>query len=240
MQIDPVQEWQRLTKLYREMGDVDLRELAMQYADLTDAAKQVLRDELKKRGMPDPLARTKPAAGPMSRPKRSAPEEWIPPQSQSEDEEPDGDAPADFTWKTLLCHCETSEQAWQLTQALRRAGIDAWAEDPGRGWAVVLPRVVVGADQLEEARAIAARPIPQDIVEDSKKAAPAYEVPACPKCGEPDPILEGTDPVNTWLCEACGSQWSDPEGDSEGEVPGVDENGLKSGKSRPATGQLFP
>jgi len=40
MQIDPVQEWQRLTKLYREMGDVDLRELAMQYADLTDAAKQ--------------------------------------------------------------------------------------------------------------------------------------------------------------------------------------------------------
>jgi ribosomal protein L37AE/L43A len=238
MQIDPVQEWQRLTALYREMGDVELRELAMQYGDLTEQAQHVLRDELKKRGIPDPLAPSKPASGSTSRPGPLNPDEWSEPQSK--DETTDGDASAEFTWKTLLCHCETTEEAWQLTQALRRAGIDAWAENPdGRG-GVVLPRVVVGADQLEEARVVAAQPIPQDILDDSKADVPQYEVPACPKCGEPDPILEGADPVNTWLCEACGSQWSDPGGDSGGEVANDEKNGLRSGKSRPATGQLFP
>ena len=240
MQIDPVQEWQRLTALYRDMGDVELRELAMQYGDLTEAAQQVLRDELKKRGLPDPLAPRKPAFGSTPRTEKPNPDEWTPPEQQTEDEETDGDASADFTWKTRLCHCETTQQAWQLTLALRRAGIDAWAESPdGRG-SVVLPRVMVAADQLDKARGIAAQPIPQDILDDSKTEVPEYEPSACPKCGEPDPVLEGSDPVNTWLCEACGAQWSDPIGDFEGEQPAEEKNGLRSGKSRPATGQLFP
>jgi ribosomal protein L37AE/L43A len=238
MQIDPMQEWQRLTTLYREMGDVELRELAMQFADLTEQAQQVLRDELKKRNLPDPLAPTKPVSVFGERSERKIPEDWNSPQPEDEDSH-DG-ALKEFTWKTLLCHCETTEQAWQLAQALRRAGIDAWAENPdGRG-GVVLPRVVVGADQLEEARVIASRPIPQDLLEDSKTEVPEYEVPACPKCGEPDPILEGSDPVNTWLCEACGAQWSDPAGDSEALQPADENEGLRNGKSRPATGQLFP
>jgi hypothetical protein len=112
MQIDPVKEWQRLTTLYRELGDVELRELAMQFGDLTDAVQQVLSDELKKRGLPDPLARNKPASVSM-RLDRHPPEKRNPLDEQPEDEDSDDGALKEFTWKTLFCHCETTEQAWQ-------------------------------------------------------------------------------------------------------------------------------
>jgi len=70
--------------------------------------------------------------------------------------------------------------------------------------------VLVAADQLDEARAVAARPIPPDIVEQSKIAPPEFEPPFCPKCGAADPVLENADPVNEWKCEVCGAEWSDP------------------------------
>ena len=54
MQADPITEWQRLNELYREMGDGELEELDAGKADLTDVAKQVLRDEMKKRGLNRP------------------------------------------------------------------------------------------------------------------------------------------------------------------------------------------
>jgi ribosomal protein L37AE/L43A len=69
------------------------------------------------------------------------------------------------------------------------------------------------AYQLDQARAIAAQPIPQDIVEDLKKeeTEPQYfEIPACPKCKAEDPTLESVEPSNNWLCESCGYTWSDP------------------------------
>jgi transposase-like protein len=71
------------------------------------------------------------------------------------------------------------------------------------------PRILVAADQLEQAREVAARPIPQSIVELSKMPPEEYEPPVCPKCGAEDPLLEGVDPVNSWLCESCDHQWTD-------------------------------
>jgi hypothetical protein len=38
---------------------------------------------------------------------------------------------------------------------------------------------------------------------------PEFEPPRCPQCGAEDPVLEGVDPFNTWLCEACGKQWTE-------------------------------
>jgi tRNA(Ile2) C34 agmatinyltransferase TiaS len=72
------------------------------------------------------------------------------------------------------------------------------------------PRVVVAADQLEQAREIAARPIPQEIIDEFNAPPEEYKPPVCPKCGAEDPVLESADPVNSWLCESCGEQWSDP------------------------------
>ena len=71
------------------------------------------------------------------------------------------------------------------------------------------PRIEVAADQLEQAREIISRPIPQEIVEQSKLPAEEYVPPVCPSCGADEPILESVEPVNAWRCESCGKQWSE-------------------------------
>jgi len=71
------------------------------------------------------------------------------------------------------------------------------------------PRVLVVADQLDQAHAVAARPIPAEIVEGSKIKEPEFEPPRCPKCGAEDPVLEGVDPANNWSCGLCGARWNE-------------------------------
>jgi hypothetical protein len=51
MQTDPAEEWRRLTRLYSEMGDIEIEDLADQIDNLTSTAQDVLREELKKRGL---------------------------------------------------------------------------------------------------------------------------------------------------------------------------------------------
>ncbi len=123
--------------------------------------------------------------------------------------------PVDYTWKTPLCDCDTVLQARELSATLKQAGIESWIEAPGTGsryasFSLGSPRVLVAADQLDQARAIAAQPIPRQIVEDAQTEIPDYQPPTCPKCGAPDPILEGVDPTNSWRCEQCGKRWQDP------------------------------
>ena len=107
------------------------------------------------------------------------------------------DGPVDYTWKTPLCDCDTSLQARELSEALKQAGIERWIEAPGTGsptrefryarFSLSSPRVLVAADQLDQARAIAAQPIPRQIVEDAQTEIPDYQPPNCPKCGASDP-----------------------------------------------------
>jgi hypothetical protein len=229
MQIDPAEEWQRLSEHYRGMFDEELEELARSFGDLTETAQQVLRNELKNRGMAAPGTKPKAGSGPDCGP--SAPEgvRWasaVDPDagagSDGESDSPDGsagsDGPIEFSWKTVLCECDAEEQALAICQALRRAGIENWYQAPGRGWSTGGPRVMVAADQLEQARQIASQPIPQEILDDLRLGAPEYEAPPCPACHAVDPVLESAEPSNNWLCEACGHQWSDPWGGEDREV----------------------
>jgi ribosomal protein L37AE/L43A len=113
-----------------------------------------------------------------------------------------------------LCECETSLEASELSEALKQAGIESWIENPATrsrytGLGLSYPRVLVAADQLEQARAIAARPIPSEIVEATETEVPDFQAPSCPKCGAGDPVLEGVNPANTWRCEQCGQQWTE-------------------------------
>jgi len=192
------------------MGDVELEELDANIGDLTEVAQQVLRDEMKRRGLNEPSA-TRRAFEP--------PERFAPIESDGdadslteEDESEDGELPHEYTWKTELCECAEREEAWQIREVLRQAGIESWIEGPGaRVWdGMSNPRILVAADQFERAREIASHPIPQAIVEQSKMQIPDFEPPVCPGCGADDPILEGADPVNSWHCERCGKQWTDP------------------------------
>jgi len=209
MRRDPFAERQNLVQLYQEMGEVELHELNADIANLTAMAQEVLRDEMKTRGLNQPRSASDPAQS-AEHPLAPLPDPYgAPPTIEYAVE--DSDRPLEFTWKTALCVCEDGEQAGQLQAALRAAGIESWIE--GAGYRVVAemlsPRVLVAADQLEQAQEIAARPIPQAIVDFSKMEIPEYEPPVCPKCGAEDPVMESADPVNTWLCEDCGAQWSD-------------------------------
>jgi hypothetical protein len=231
MHDNPAQDWQSLTEHYREMLDEELEELAADFGDLTEIAQQVLRNELSNRGLPAPG--TKPSTPGMieRRLESPGPQRWasgVDPEvgiSQSRDfdakgrdrDKDEADASTDFTWKTLLCECETTDQAYQIREMLKRAGIESWVEKPGTRWSVFNPRVVVAADQLEEAIEIARQPIPQEIVDEIKIEVPEYEPPKCPSCGAEDPVLETAEPTNSWLCEACGKQWTEPAIDAMGE-----------------------
>jgi ribosomal protein L37AE/L43A len=221
MHDNPSQDWQGLAENYRLMLDGELEELAASFGDLTETAQQVLRNELKNRSMAEPGAK---AASP-AKPGAPAGLRWASTvdadaalgQSQEADQDEDG-AAREYNWKTQLCECETTEQALQIREMLRRAGIDSWVEKPGTRWSVFSPRVVVAADQLEQAIEIARQPIPRDIIEQSTAEVPEYVAPKCPSCGDEDPVLESADLTNSWLCEACGKQWTEPAADADGEA----------------------
>ncbi|HTV81834.1 MAG TPA: hypothetical protein VME18_04225 [Acidobacteriaceae bacterium] len=200
-------EWQRLTRLYAEKTDEELLELSEDFAALTETAQQVLRDELRKRRLPEPVApqekRDRLIFG--WSPIAAAPS----PQPSARTDVGDGSLPHEYTWKTLLCECPDQEHAWQISEVLKRAGIESWIEASSGDLDLTGPRVLVAADQLDEARVLAERPIPQDIIVQSKVKEDDFIPPVCPRCGASDPVLLGVDPANTWRCDICGAQWTD-------------------------------
>jgi hypothetical protein len=211
---DPIEEWRRLTALYSEMGDLEIQELAGQINDLTPNAQQILRDEMKKRGVTN---ETSSGPAPSSNPASEATVNWEPASYRYQfDELPDeNDGPHEYTWKVSLCACDTTVEARRIAEMLRRAGIDSWIEAPEIRGGTDCPRVLVGADQFDQAQLVVAHPIPQDILdeESEREEASAYEIPVCPKCKALDPTLESVEPSNNWLCESCGYTWSDPVAD---------------------------
>jgi hypothetical protein len=241
MQIDPVQEWQRLTAEYRQKSEGELLELARDFPDLTETAQQALRSEMRSRGLGDlESPRTAPKiSNPVSFPLQPPGAIKMPPtgvfgeqgggvlgfgaempqliHDTPEAEQHDG--PQEYTWKTPLCVCDGHDETVYLQEALRRAGIESWINFGGYTTSYVPSiehrlgiggfEILVAADQLDQARAIAAQPIPQEIVDESKEEVPDFVEPKCPKCGSDDVVLEAVDPENTWRCEQCDEQWTE-------------------------------
>lgn len=226
MQDDPVRYWQDLTNNYRGMSDRELLELAERPEDLTEVAQQVLRDEMKLRKLEKPRPFTSvPRTITVSRRNYdvapspfvdSYADSYIVPSDSEDMDEHESDAyetSHEFTWKTLLCDCQSNDHALQLSAALRRHGIESWVRQISAYTTDLLnPQVYVAADQLEQARAVAAQPIPQDILDEWNTVVPEFELPACPGCGSKEEVvLQETVPLNVWLCEACGAEWTEPE-----------------------------
>ena len=201
MRPSPAEEWQRLTKLYSEMSDGQLVELAESFSDLTEFAQPILRDELKKRGLGDSTA----VPG-----RSSVFSRW---NNQPEAREPSALPDDEDLPRAYLCECEDGEQVQQLGEALRREGIVSFVESPHAVHGAseyIISRIFVPADQLAKARKIASRPIPQEIIDGSKENVEDFVAPRCPQCGASDPLLDSIDPVNTWRCDVCNATWSDP------------------------------
>jgi hypothetical protein len=209
--VDQVKEWQRLTTLYSGKNDDELGELAEQFEDLTDTAQQTLRDELKKRGLnlpgedrpaPSGIRPAKTFGAIDLSPERPEPESTMPASGRSE-----------YSWKVMLCECGELEDAKDVMRMLELAGIESWYDGPTSPLSVVPygPRVLVAADELERAQLILQKPIPQEIRDQTRTPVADFETPACARCGGLDPLLESVDPANTWLCEACGYTWTEPQ-----------------------------
>ena len=128
MQQDPMEEWRRLTTLYSEMGDIEIRDLVDQINDLMPNAQQILRDELKKRGIvePGPSGVAIPiVVSAAARDRRTfshfcLPQRKLPDAEQEEEEDDDG--PREYTWKTLLCECQDLAEAKAVATMLMARG----------------------------------------------------------------------------------------------------------------------
>lgn len=225
MQTDPIAELQRITAVYRGMYDDELINLAADIEDLTDIARQALDLELRTRGLGD-IAN--PALGQRPpEPMRERRATLLGNQGGASQIVPDHRANYDrysgtieYTWKTSLCACETLEQANELADRLKLAGIDSWIEDPHlmarfNVFENLRLRVLVPADQLEQARVVAADPRAREVPEGvSEPPPPDFLMPVCPRCGAKDPALEEATPFNSWRCEACGNQWTESDDSS--------------------------
>ena len=213
MQEDPVRYYQDLSENYRQMSDGELLQLAEKPEELTEVAQQVLRDEVRKRRLDEKPAENPSLNPPTMRLDRTATVNWEPARARylprAEDEE--ADLPHEYTWKTFLCECNTRDQALDLALVLKTAGIDSWISTPGLKWGLSGPSIQVAADQLDQAQAILAHYTPPEPVTQEEEPE-EFVLPVCPKCGsKEDAVLQSTEPVNAWLCEACGAEWSDPE-----------------------------
>ena len=219
MQDDPARYWQDLTENYRQMSDGELLELSAKPEDLTEIARQVLRDEINRRKIevrkssPPTVRRPQLDFNPSTHFDRVGGPFRDHHAPVPDLEETDDEIPREYTWKVLLCDCESNDHARYLFETLKRNGIESWVREVSpastdlRG-----PQVYVAADELEQAQAIATQPIPQDIIDDWNEVVPEFELPICPQCGSKEgATLESADPVNAWFCEACGAEWTDPD-----------------------------
>jgi hypothetical protein len=197
-------EWQRLARLYADKTDDEVLELSAQFADLTETAQQVLRDELSRRRLPQPIpSQLKTSRTVLG---HSLPTAAVPsPESAAAADPSESSLPRGYTWKTLLCECRDQQHAWQISAILRDSAIENWIELPRGDLDLTGPRVLVAADQLVDARTVAERPVPQVVVDLSKAQNEDFTLPRCPQCCAPDPMLLGVDPMNTWRCAA---QWT--------------------------------
>ena len=186
--MDSNRDQDSLAQLYSQMSDLELRELHADEADLTDNARAILRDEIRKRK----LDLTRPIV-----------------QTLPDDPET---SPVHYTWKTDLFTFRNSDDAYRTTLALKRAGIESFLVSP-QDTSFVQTTVQVAADQLEEARAVLAQLSPEmlrAIEPEGDEESLNFKPPSCPRCNKQEAFLLDTEPVNRWQCDACGFEWDEP------------------------------
>jgi hypothetical protein len=191
--VDPVEEWNRLSALYAEMGDLELLELNNAFSDLTDGAQRVLRAELEKRKLWDVAL---PAKGVLEEPVRNSK------HISSGDLRFGGVTVREY---------ETSNEAKLACYVLELAGIPAVVVEGSASFDLRLPLVRVAPEDAERADMILAQPIPAETRADHEASLnlPDFEVPLCPHCHTDEVLLEATEPNNRWVCDHCGHHWED-------------------------------
>lgn len=223
--IDPEQERQRLAEFYAGQLDGELEKVATQAYDLTDLAREVLRAELKKRGLTtDSMEESAMVAKIAVEPQPDAPSVPRPPEGN----EPGFEGKFDPRKMVVIRKFRDLPEALLAKGSLDSAGINCalldenvvrldwfWSNLMGGVKLLVDPEDAVAAD------AILKQPIPEQF---DVSGVGEYEQPHCPKCGSLDINFRESDPAayvamyviapiplrrRAWRCHACHAEWED-------------------------------
>ncbi len=215
--IDPEQERKRLLDFYSRQMDGRLEQIATQAAGLSELAREVLRQELIRRGLDVELLQPPTAAV------------ELPP------EEPSG-AEQSFLGEFEKRNLVVIRKFRDLPEALvaqgiiDSAGIETFLFDDATVrmdwfWSNLLGgiKLLVDSENVEAAKEILNQPIPEGF---AFEGTGDYQQPRCPKCQsmeisfeELNKLAYGSLFVNLplpihrqgWLCHACKHAWRDDE-----------------------------
>jgi hypothetical protein len=229
---DPGQERRRLTEFYSRQMDGELEKVASQADELTPVAREVLRDELIRRGLgTDILERQSLAPVPLAQPP-----EPKPPRVKV----PTADLPAWLDADLPLRELITLRKFRDLPEALlargclESAGIESCLLDDNMVrldwfWSNLMGgiKLQVRPEDADAAISILDQPIPEDF---EVSGVGEYQQPHCPKCQSLDVNFQELDrPVayvsayfnvpipwrrRAWRCHACRTAWEDDGADA--------------------------
>lgn len=178
-------EYRDLVALYISYGDEELVSLARGLNDLTQMAQEALKGELARRGL------------------KVTPAEKVR-RILTEDDLADMRSYAELAPAECIFDFESERIASAAYYALTAEGIEAIVVSPSRANG---PRVVVKPKDAERASEIFSAAPSEALTDETAAASAEYDIPHCPACGSEEIVLESVDPVNQWLCEACGHMW---------------------------------
>ena len=188
--VEEFADYQRLTRLYREMSEAELIRLQDNSDRLTDMARDILTNEMSSRNM---AWRSQPAAASFE------------PQTDEMLIQDFGLlAPSECVWEFA-----EREDAQAAGEMLTAEGLTCQVILPrAEKLDMTAPRVAVLPTDLEKARVLLSKPIPEEF-RISVRTQDSFTAPSCSRCGCLDPLLESVEPVNEWRCEVCGNVWRD-------------------------------
>lgn len=242
---DPEQERKRLLDYYSRQMDGWLEQIATQAAGMTDLAREVLTEELLRRGLEVELLQVARAEN-VAAPTDPAPEEPPPTEEPS--------LPGEFDTSSLMTIRAFRDlpEAWLAKGSLASAGIDSFLEDETMVrmewfWSNLLGgiKLLVGREDAEVSEQILSQSIPENLY---VEGVGNYRQPRCPNCLSADvsfeelykPVAYGSlyllffhlvplipFPVHRihrqgWFCRSCSSSWQQDSDEDEATLQGSD------------------
>ncbi|NYF92172.1 hypothetical protein RBB79_21025 [Tunturiibacter empetritectus] len=194
-------QYQELITLYASYGDEELVGLARGMSDLTEIAQEALRGEMSRRGLKDSAAPERAEA-----------------KVLSEDDLADLRAYAALAPAECVFEYQDGYGAAAASLALKEAGIESTVlTDDGTPMDTRGPRVVVAPEDAQDAAALLSQPLAKRFRKALEEAMPEeFAVPACPKCGSHETVLEAVEPANLWRCDECDHDWHEDDVSPEG------------------------
>src|SRR5215471_7518440 len=224
--IDPEQERHRLAKFYAGQLDGELEKVAEEAYELSDLARQVLTDELGRRGLTVQMAEHPPQ--PVKKPSEPG---GPPEEASSEEALPQGELTASNEAARELVAIRQFRDlpaALLAKGSLESAGIDCVLTDDNvvrLDWfisnAIGGIKLLVDSEDLAEAEEVLSQPIPERL---DVSDVGDYEQPQCPKCGSRDITFRELAPAaylslafqvpipfrrRAWRCHSCDVEWEE-------------------------------